>query len=152
MAVDKPGTRRTTDDEEAVIENAWRQSGDLHVIADRLALCRLRNEPPPEWLPKAMLDLADAARSPAELRRYANEAHHLVRYVAVRDAHDLEGFQWDMDKAPARAAEKLRGTPAAAEPETMWKSYKRVRKALRTAGLGDDDPGYRWIDRPANKS
>ena len=47
-------TRKRRAADEAAIENAWKVSGDLHVIANRLGMCRLRNEPPPAWVHKAL--------------------------------------------------------------------------------------------------
>jgi hypothetical protein len=133
----------TPEEQEAAIESAWRVSGDLHVIADRLAMCRLRGEPPPAWVHKALLDLADAS---VDIKPYAQRARRLVRYIAVREAHDRDGLSWS--KATETAAEKLHGWPARGSAETMWKEYKEFRKALTAAGVDDDDPGYRWIDLP----
>jgi hypothetical protein len=129
--------------DEAAIENAWRASRDLHVIANRLGMCRLCNEPPPAWLHKAVLDLADAS---VNVKLYAKQARSLVRYLAVREAHDSEGLSWD--DAKVRAAEILRDQPARASPDRMWAEYKIWRRALRAAGVRDDDPGYRWVDLP----
>lgn len=142
-AADEAHDRRAKD--EAAIENAWRETGNLRVIADRVGLGLLHNEISPSlaWVHKALLDLADAS---VDIRPYAKEAHRLVRYVAVREAHDREGLSWE--DAKKRASEKLRDAPAAAGPEMMWKDYKHVRAALRAAGIGEDDPGYRWVDLP----
>ena len=151
-------TRKRRAADEAAIENAWKVSGDLHVIANRLGMCRLRNEPPPAWVHKALLDLASMS---VDIKPYAKEARSLVRYVAVREAHDRDGVSWK--EAKHRAAERLRGQPAEATAETMWNEYKKVRKALRALGvpgpgvldvqqLDDDDPGYRWLDLPDKSS
>jgi hypothetical protein len=137
---DKGATRAA---DEAAIENAWRVSDDLRIIAGMIAMCRLRNEPPPAWVEKALFALADTS---VDIKPYAEEARRLVRYVAVREAHDHEGLSWE--DAKERASERLRGAPAEASAETMWRDYKLVRKALRAAGVRDDDPGYRWIDLP----
>ena len=134
-----------THDYEADIENAWKVSGDLHVIANLLGMCLLRNEPPPAWVHKVLLDLANAS---VDTKPYHKAARSLVRYIAVREAKYRDGVSWK--EAKHRAAERLRGQPAAAEAETMWNEYKNVRKALRAAGAvrDDDDPGYRWVDLP----
>jgi hypothetical protein len=145
MAADD-ADRRAAD--EAAIERAWKLSGDLHIIADRLALCRIEGEPPPEWVHRALLAMADASRTPAELRRYREGAVRFVRYAAVWEAHHREGLSWE--KAKDRAVEMLRGAPAAADRETMWGDYKKVKAAMRAAGVADDDPGYRWVGSPAH--
>jgi hypothetical protein len=136
-----------THDYEADIKNAWKVSRNPHVITDRLALCRLRNEPPPEWTHKALLDHANAQM---DMKSYAKEARSLVRYVAVREAHDRDGLSWE--DAKVAAAEMLRGQPAEASPDRMWAEYRKVRKALRAAGVRDDDSGYRSIDLPDKTS
>jgi hypothetical protein len=131
-----------------VMREAWLKSGDLHVIADRLRQCHLCNEPPPEWVCQALSVLADASPAEAEMQNYARAAVRMVRYVAVREAHDREGLSWE--KAYKLAEERLRGYPAAAKDTTMWAEYKAVRKILRERGqeigreLEDDDPGYSW--------
>jgi len=139
----KDNDRRAAD--EAAIEHACRVSGDLHLIANRLGLGLLRGEVSPAlaWVHKALLDLAN---SKVDIKPYAKAARSLVRYVAVREAHDREGLTWD--NSWERAAEMLRGEPAAASAETMRAEYKKVRRALRAAGTSDDDPGYRWVDLP----
>ena len=134
-----------TDEEEAAIENAWRETGCLHLIADRLALCRLRNEPPPAWLHQAVLGLADNSHPSAEVKRTRRNAVLWARYVAVWEGHHCEGLTWE--EAKVWAAERLRG-PAKASAETVWRSYKEVRRVLRAAGRirdDDDDPGYRLV-------
>jgi hypothetical protein len=142
-----PAVPTVSETEEAAFENAWKVSGNLHVIADRLALGLLRGEVSPvlAWVHKVLLDLATAS---VDIKPYAKQARSLVRYVAVREAHDREGYSWD--EAPDRAAELLRGQPAEAGRDWMWEEYCKVRKALRDAGAvrDDDDPGYRWIDLP----
>ena len=130
---------------EAAMEQAWLKSGDLHILADRIGLGLLRGEIPPAlaWVHKALLDLAN---SKVDIKPYSKAARRLVRYIAVREAHDREGLTWE--EAPARAAEMLRGEPAAASPDWMWKEYKAMRKAMRDVGAvrDDDDPGYSWVD------
>ena len=142
-----PAVPTELDDDEAAMEHAWRVSGDLHIIANRLGLGLLRGEIPPAltWMHKALLDLANARM---DTRLYAKEARSLVRYVAVREAHDSEGLSWE--DAKDRAVEMLQGQPAAANRDWMWAEYCKVRKALRDVGAvrDDDDPGYRQIDVP----
>ncbi len=142
----------TAAEDEAAIEEAWKASGDLFLVAMRLAACREHNEPPPEWAIKALFDRADAE---VDLKPYAREAIERTRYVAVYEAHYRDGLVWDPD-AYERAAELLRGQPAgrtrrgtrATRARAMRASYEQLRKTLREAGIADDDPGYRWIDLP----
>jgi hypothetical protein len=132
-------------DDEVAIENAWRESGDLHIIANRLGMGLLRGEIPPAlaWIHRALLDIANVS---VNTKPYAKLARSLVRYVAVREAHYREGLPWE--RAYERAAEMLRGQPAHASGDWMKKEYERVRKAMRDAGTvrDDDDSGYRWDD------
>jgi hypothetical protein len=130
---------------EAAMEHAWKTSGSLHVLANRLGLGLLHGEVSPAlaWVHKALLELAAVS---VDIKPYAQAARQLVRYVAVREAHDREGLSWE--DAKDHAVEVLRGQPAEAERDTMWTAYKEVRKALRDAGVHDDDPGYRWVDLP----
>jgi hypothetical protein len=137
---------RVSPENEEALERAWRTSGDFFILALQVAESRSRNEPPPEWLHKALLEHADHARPTAEIKLYQREAIRWTRYIAVREGHDREGLTWE--NAAEWAAEQLRDTPSAASPKTMAEEYKRVRKALRAAhpDLRNDDPGYRWAE------
>jgi hypothetical protein len=134
-----------SDEDEAAAEHAWKVSGDLRVIATTIGFCRLRGEPPPAWAHKALLELAAVS---VNIKPYAKAARSLVRYIAVREAHDREGLTWP--SAYVRAAEMLRGEQAEASSSWMEKEYKKVRKAFRDAGAvrDDRDPGYEWVDPP----
>jgi len=138
---------RLATDDEAAIENASKMSGNLLILAHRLGLGLVHGEVSPAlaWVHKALLDLATAS---VKTKPYAKTARSLVRYIAVREAHDREGYSWE--GAYVRAAEMLRGEPAEASPGWMEKEYKKVRKAFRDAGAvhDDDDPGYCWDDPP----
>jgi hypothetical protein len=126
----------------AAMEAAWRASGDLALLAIEVASCRMRNEPPPEWLHKALLELATASMADRYAKPIRKLGVSLVRYTAVREAHDCEGLTWEA--AAKSAAAELRGQPAEASPDHMWAEYKKVRRLLRAAGTvrDDDDPGY----------
>jgi hypothetical protein len=145
---------RDLEDDEAAIERTWNVSGNLHILADRLGLGLQRGEVSPAlaWVHKALLMLADGS---VDKKPYAQEARDLVRYVAVREAHEQgvrEGKKVSWEEARMRAAETLRGHPAEAQPEYLWKVYKRWRKALRVVrpDLHKDDPGYSFW--PPDKS
>jgi hypothetical protein len=145
MAADQ--TQRMTDEEEACLEEEWRRSGRLHCLADRLGLGLLSGEVSPAlaWVHKALLDVANGS---IDTKPYAKQAVSLVRYLAVREAHDRDGLS--LTKAAESASKKLRGWPAGAAPGTMKKEYKLFRKALRAAGIiaeRDKDSGYRWVER-----
>ena len=145
MAKNKTGDWRVSDEDEALMEDVYRTTGNLHVLADRLCLGLQRGEVSPAlaWVHKHLLGLANAS---VNIKPYRRLALRQVRYLAVREAHDREGYTWE--EAPDRAAEVLRGQPAAAGRDWMWKEYLEYRKALRAAGVPDDDPGYRWVDQP----
>jgi hypothetical protein len=142
-----PSVPTESETDEAVMEHAWKTSGSLHVLANRLGLGLLRGEVSPAlaWVHRNLLELAN---SKVDIKPYAKAARSLVRYIAVREAHDREGYSWD--DAPIRAAEVLRGAPAEASSGWMWKEYCKVRKAFRDVGAvrDDDDPGYCWDDPP----
>ena len=150
MARGKTGSKTdkpVSDEDEALIEDVWKTTGNLHVLADRLCLGLQRGEVSPAlvWVHRALLDLANAS---VDIKPYAKQARSLVRYIAVREAHYRDKLPWD--EAYAHAAEVLRGWPAGASADWMKKEYTRVRKALRDAGAvrDDDDHGYRWFDLP----
>jgi hypothetical protein len=135
--------RAEAEEEEAAIEKLWRESGNLHILADRVGMSIQRGKPPPKWVHRVLLNLADTSRPAAEVKRLQRNAVRFARYVAVREAHDREGLSWE--DAREYAAKKLRGHPAEASADYMWKEYKAMRAALRKAGVGDDDPGYRSV-------
>jgi hypothetical protein len=102
----------------------------------------MRNEPPPEWLHTALVELATASAPVRYAKLMRKLGVSFVRYAAVREAHDTEGLSWKA--APESAAAYLRGQPAEASPGHLWAEYKKVRKLLRAAGTVRDngDPGY----------
>ena len=154
VAKRKTGDRPTADDaaDDAAMEKAWRESGDLYLLAIEVGHCRCFNKPPPAWLHRALLELAwPAMRKTPYGEAMFRLAVSLARYTAVRDAHDCQGLSWEAAKD--RAVEVLRDTPAAAGRDWMYTEYKNVRKLMRDAGTVRDakDPGYRWIDASTNK-
>jgi hypothetical protein len=115
-------------------EAGWRASGDPWAVAEAHTLTLLHRQVPPAWLDDAVWALAVKGRTKAHAKRAQEATIRFMRYEAVRDAHRLDGLSWD--RAKARAAEVLAETPAAAEAETIWKAYKRVKKKDLEKGRG----------------
>jgi hypothetical protein len=108
----------------------WLATGDPWAVAEAMTLTTLHRQAPPAWLDDAVWALAVKRRTKLHAKR-ARQAHvRFMRYLAVRDAHHLDGLSWE--DARVRAAEIYANNPdAAAEPDQMWKAYKRVKKDLR---------------------
>ena len=90
----------------------------------------LYRQAPPAWLDDAVWALAVKRRTKAHAKRAREAAIRSMRYEAVRDAHHLDGLSWE--EACVHATKVYADNPdVAAEPDRMWKAYKRVKKDLR---------------------
>jgi hypothetical protein len=126
------GVRESYDRKMKSCEAGWRETKDPWAVAEATTLTFLHRQVTPLWLDEAVWHLAVNRRTKAHAKR-ANEAHiRFMRYEAVKYAH-ADGLTWE--KAVARAVEVLAETLAAAEPDSIWKSYKRVKADLK-AGRG----------------
>ena len=103
----------------------WR-AGDPLAPAKALYACEALGMPPPLWLLKAVLEMTERRLSGAERRQYGDLTDHMRREQALREALG-RGMTWEA--AQVAASDKLAGTDAAGEPETMQKSYNLVQKA-----------------------
>ena len=70
--------------------------------------------------------MTERGLSGAERRQYGELTDHMRRGQALREALG-RGMTWEA--AQVAASDKLAGTDAAGEPETMQKSYNLVQKA-----------------------
>jgi hypothetical protein len=132
---------------------AWR-TGDTLAIGRAIVTCRLLDEPPPNWLADAIVELVDRRMLPAERRQQTDLAVHMMRWQAVmglRDpkrwrrtyhhgkpsacdqrretllARNARGMSWE--KCWWGAAEILDGTEAGGSCETIRTSYKLIKSA-----------------------
>lgn len=119
----------------ARLKRGWDASHDPLFVVEAHTLARLYRQPSPQWLDEAIWVVATNRRTPEQTKRAAERAVHSMRYQAVRDAYKRGEVSWE--QAKERAAEILAGVPdVAGEPETMWDSYKLVKRDLRE-GCGD---------------
>lgn len=97
----------------------WQRSGgtDLHALLGALHLCAAAM---PRWLVFTLRDLVTAQLPPISVDR---ERHHWVLAC-----HDEAGLTWD--ESYERTSDLLKGTPAAAGPDAMKRSYQLVEKSL----------------------
>ena len=103
-------------------------------VAGALLFCGLFQLVMPEWLWKAASALVLDKQTPAERERLRDNAIHHLRYLTVRlfkYEHGAKGDRkWDL------AAERLKGTPAAGERETIKRSYSIVHNDACADFLG----------------
>jgi hypothetical protein len=113
-------------------EAGWREAEDPWAIAEAMTMTVLHRQVAPAWLDEAVWLLACERRTKKHAKR-AQDAHvRFMRYQVVLNAQ-AGGKTWE--EACEHAAKVLAGTPAAAEADTVWQSYKAVRKDLK-AGRG----------------
>jgi hypothetical protein len=125
-----PGVQASYDRKMQNCEAGWRATGDPWAVAEAHTLTTLHRQAPPAWLDDAVWALAVSRRTKAHAKRAREAAIRLMRYEAVRDAHHLDGLSWE--EACAQATKVYADNPdVAAEPDRMWKAYKRVKKDLR---------------------
>jgi hypothetical protein len=113
----------------ALCEAGWRKTRDPLFITEACVLTRIHRQVMPAWLEEAIYGLTTRRRTKAHVKAAREAAAHVMRYLTVRDAHDLERLSWE--KARERAEEVLADSSAAAEADTCWRSYKAVARDLR---------------------
>jgi len=87
-------------------------SGDLHALLSGLIFCQRQL---PEWLFKGLMQ---------NLQQQLNNPH-ATRFLAVRYAHDVLGMT--MDESYEWAAGNVSDPTATGRPDTMMKSYQKIR-------------------------
>ena len=108
-------------------KDGWRATGDPWAVAEATTCTFTHQQVMPPWLYDAVLSLVNKRRTKKQVQRAREAAIRFRRYEAVLDARKL-GLSWK--KSYERAAETRANTPAAAEAETIWDSYKQVKKDL----------------------
>ena len=123
--------------------------GTLGAALDAAELCFEHDHPQPEWVRRALFDMAVCAitgdsKYKKWARRYRRDMIEFMRFEAVLEAR---GQCSDESRPIARrkqnnntdgyrvAALILQGTDATGSQDSMERSYKKVRRAKRTAPL-----------------
>ncbi len=97
------------------LRRRWETSRDREALLGALIFFRARL---PEWLFKGLNQtFEELSRSP-----------HATRFLAVRYAHDA--LEMTMDEAYEWASENVIGPVARGGPDTMMKSYQRMRSKV----------------------
>jgi hypothetical protein len=113
----------------------WLETGDPWAVSSAHTMTVIYRQVSPDWLDEAIYRLADKRRTKAHAKRAREAAVRLMRYMVVRDAHDVDGLSWD--KAYERASDFWASFPvAAAEPDTMKKAYQAVKRDLKAGHNG----------------
>ena len=130
----------------------WVETGDPRAISAAHTMTVVYRQVSPDWLDEAIFSLADGRRTKEHARRAREASVRLTRYMAVRDAHYVDGLPWEkayekaadvlanidgLTREMAKAADVLATDPVmvAAEPDTLRKAYSDVKRDLK-AGHG----------------
>jgi hypothetical protein len=105
-------------DRMASLQRRWEASGDLHALLGALIFCQTQL---PEWLFKGLMqNLEQQLKNP-----------DAIRFLAVRYAHDVLGLT--MEKSYEWASENVSAPDATGGPDTMMKSYQKIRPQVGEA-------------------
>jgi len=115
-----PAIRARYDERLMLCRRAWETTGDPLAIAEALTWTYHYRQPIAEWLEGAAVQALAKLRTKKHAERYRDDMSHFDRYTCVRDAHD-GGMTWE--EATEWAAKQL-----GVDSETVWKSYKRVKR------------------------
>jgi hypothetical protein len=110
--------------EQAGFEAAYRTTGDPQALCHALLHVWSSRQTTPGWLVLDILGALVEQRTDAVAERYRERMRHVQRFVAVRD---LRASGHTKESALNAAVEILAAQRAAAERETIEKSYDRVR-------------------------
>jgi hypothetical protein len=80
-------------------EAGWRETGDPLFVAEAVTLTGTHRQPIRLWLDAAVYAVATGRRTKEHAKAAQDAADHLMRYMAVRDAHDLDGLTWEQARA-----------------------------------------------------
>jgi hypothetical protein len=118
-----PVIRTRYEERLALCRRAWETTGDPLAVAEAITWAHHYRQPTEEWLEAAAIQALIKVRSKAQAKRYRYAMIDLDRYTFIRDAV-AGGMKWE--PAKEAAAEQL-----GADIETVWKSYKRVKRRFR---------------------
>jgi hypothetical protein len=96
----------------AALRRRWEAAGDLHALIGALIFFQPRL---PEWLFKGLMRILN--------EKFKNP--HVMRFLAVRHAHDVLGMS--IDESYDWASKHIMDPAAKGGRDTMMKSYQRIR-------------------------
>ncbi len=99
----------------ATLRQSWEATGDLHALMGALIFFQQRL---PEWLFNGLMRILN--------EQFKNP--HVMRFLAVRHAHDVLGMS--MDESYDWASEHITDPAAKGGRDTMMKSYQRIRSKV----------------------
>jgi hypothetical protein len=108
-------------------------AGEPLAVVEAMVLLQLYQQPPPDWVFDAVLDLAVASRTPMQARRHLAAQKDMRRYTLVWALNDADR---NLDEACAEASTMLAGTFAEGGEDAMRLSYRNVEQAFKAERLG----------------
>jgi hypothetical protein len=107
-------------------EAEWR-AGDITAIAFAVEACGWNQQPLPSWLTSAVVELAYLRMDDAEKQSRRKFWIHYVRWDEVVLLRQKTGMPWEQCRAAA--SNRLAGSFAEGEEDTVWRSYKLIQSA-----------------------
>jgi len=125
----------------AHLRRVWETTGDPLAVAEAITLTHHYRQPIEPWIEEAAIRALVKVRSKAQAKRYRDGMIDLDRYTFIRDGVD-GGFRQEIPEDGGKVrvlsipATWEQAKQAAAEhfgidEETVWKSYKRIRRQFR---------------------
>jgi hypothetical protein len=136
-----PSIRARYEERLALCQRAWETTGDPLAVAEAITWAHHYRQPTEEWLEAAAVQALIKVRSKAQAKRYRDGMIGLDRYTFIRDVV-AGGFRQEIPEDGGKVrvlsipATWEQAIQAAAEhfgvdEETVWKSYKKVKRQFR---------------------
>lgn len=106
----------------------WEATQDPAALDEAIKWTFHFRQPLEPWIEEAMSQVLMQVRSSKVAKRHRENFTHLQRYTCVRDLH-ARGLTWD--EAKEAAVNVLAEQGHYIDTDTVWRSYKRVRKDMR---------------------
>jgi hypothetical protein len=118
-----PAIRACYEEQLAHCQRVWETTQDPLAVAEAITWTHHYRQPIEPWVEEAAVRALARVRSKAQTRRHRDNMRDFDRYCFIRDAVD-GGMTWD--RAKKAASKKFR-----VDIETVWSSYKRIKRQFR---------------------